>query len=110
MTGSLFDQIDAAELALVTKRCGFAIAQANAGAASEMVRDPRVSPDGLVAGLCKAHALGLASAIVTSGLPLGIEGSDLVVLQEQLIAASVAVIRDTIAESRAAPIRASIWL
>ena len=82
-----FDRLDAAQLALATEIFGFGFADAAGVASHRLIVDPRISPIIMVAGLCRAHAFGVGSAIGSA------PGTD--DMRERLLEASIAVVRST---------------
>jgi len=84
-----FAGIDPVVLQRVTETFGNAFAQAAALNHVNLARDARVSPEAFIAGICKAHCLGLASAVLSAGQA----GQDPVALAEALGGMLVGMVR-----------------
>ena len=64
--GDPFSGPEAAQIARVAEVIGTRLAAATALVAVDLCKDDSISPAALVAGLCRAHIAGLASAIVSA--------------------------------------------
>jgi hypothetical protein len=84
-----FVGLDQVALHRVAERFGNAFAQATALNYVDLARDDAISPEAFAAGLCKAHCLGLASAINSAGAM----GQDAAALAEALAGMLVGMVR-----------------
>lgn len=91
--GLFFDRLDAVPLAIATERFGMAFATASMSVAGAVVADQRISPLMMTSGICRAHAAGLASSLAAVGSLVGDDPAKIVLLQEDLLAACIAMIR-----------------
>ena len=84
---ALFERLDAVQLARATEIYGLSFANAAGVSSHRLIVDPLVSPVTMLAGLCRAHAFGLGSAIGSA------PGTD--DLRAQLLEASISLVRST---------------
>ncbi|WP_156679374.1 hypothetical protein [Sphingomonas profundi] len=101
MTGStIFDRVDPEGLAIATNAFGLAFIGANLRVSPAIVASDSVSPAALIVGLCKAHAAGLASAIVAASRLDPADAVLVAAFEEAVIADCTAYIRAELANAR----------